>query len=59
MLQAQPNDSVPEETARIAHQIFPKGNRNFNLRDDLGSIYSDRNFETLFSMRIRVTSGSS
>ena len=25
MLQAQPNDSVPEETARIAHQIFPKG----------------------------------
>ena len=49
MLQAQPNDSVPEETARIAHQIFPKGNRYLNLRDELGPIYSDRNFETLFS----------
>ena len=49
MLQAQPNDSVPEETARIAHQIFPKGNRYLNLRDELGSIYSDHNFETLFS----------
>ena len=39
MLQAQPNDSVPEETARIAHQIFPKGNRYLNLRDELGSIW--------------------
>ena len=49
MLQVHPNDSVPEETARIARQIFPKGNRYLNLRDELGSIYSDRNFETLFS----------
>lgn len=49
MLQVQPTDSVPEETARIAHQVFPKGNRYLSLRDELGSIYSDRNFETLFS----------
>ena len=48
MLQVHPTDSVPEETARIAHQVFPKGNRYLNLRDELGSIYSDRDFETLF-----------
>ena len=48
MLQVQPTDSVPEETARIAHQIFPKGNRYLKLRDELGSIYSDRHFSALF-----------
>ncbi len=48
MLQVQPTGSVPAETARIAHQVFPKGNRYLNLRDALGSIYSDRDFETLF-----------
>lgn len=48
MLQVQPTGSVPAETARIAHQVFPKGNRYLTLRDELGSIYSDRDFETLF-----------
>jgi transposase len=48
MLQVHPTGSVPVETARIAHQVFPKGNRYLKLRDELGSIYSDRDFETLF-----------
>jgi transposase len=48
MLQVQPTGSVPAETARIAHQVFPKGNRYLTLRDELGSIYSDHDFETLF-----------
>ena len=48
MLQVQLTGSVPAETARIAHQVFPKGNRYLTLRDELGSIYSDRDFETLF-----------
>ena len=39
---------MPAETARIAHQVFPKGNRYLKLRDELGSIYSDRDFKTLF-----------
>ncbi|ESA37896.1 hypothetical protein N836_34450 [Leptolyngbya sp. Heron Island J] len=30
MLQVQPTGSVPAETARIAHQVFPKGNRYLN-----------------------------
>lgn len=46
--QVQPTDSMPEETARIAHQIFPKGNRYPKLRDEHGSIYSDRHFSALF-----------
>lgn len=48
MLPVQPTGSVPAETARIAHQVFPKGNRYLNLRDELGSIYSDRDFAELF-----------
>ncbi len=48
MLQVHPAGSVPVETARIAHQVFPKGNRYLNLRDELGSIYSDHALETLF-----------
>ena len=49
MLQAQPTGPVPEETTRIAHQVFPKGNRYLKLRDELGSIYCDRDFAELFS----------
>lgn len=37
MLQVQPTGSVPAETARIAHQVFPKGNRYLTLRDELGA----------------------
>ncbi|MEN8447581.1 MAG: IS1182 family transposase, partial [Cyanobacteria bacterium J06555_13] len=48
MLKAQSASSVPAETARLARQILPNGNRYLTLRDELGSIYSDRNFSSLF-----------
>ncbi len=48
MLQVHPTGPVPAETARIAHQVFPKGNRYLTLRDTVGSIYSDRDFAALF-----------
>lgn len=48
MLQVQPTGSVPAETARIAQQAFPNGNRYLTLRDELGSIYSDDDFAALF-----------
>lgn len=48
MLQAQPTGPIPQETARIAHQVFPQGNRYMKLRDELGSIYSDQDFAELF-----------
>ena len=40
--------SIPEETARIAHAAYPKGNRYLTLRDALGTIYQDQSFAHLF-----------
>jgi transposase len=39
---------VPEETARIAHAAFPKGNLYLRLRDELGTLYQDELFADLF-----------
>lgn len=40
---------VPEETARIAHAAYPKGNVFMHMRDELGTIYQDEIFMHLFS----------
>ena len=40
---------VPEETARIAHAAYPKGNVFMRMRDELGTIYQDESFAHLFS----------
>jgi transposase len=40
---------VPEETARIAHAAYPKGNVFMHMRDELGTIYQDESFAHLFS----------
>ena len=40
---------VPEETARVAKLVFPKGNRYLTLRDKVGTLFKDDNFEDLFS----------
>jgi transposase len=39
---------VPEETARIARLLLPKGNRYLLLRDELGSLYQDEQFQPLY-----------
>ncbi len=39
---------IPEETARIALSVFPKGNVYMRMRDNLGHVYTDEEFETLF-----------
>jgi transposase len=41
--------SVPEETARIARAIFPKGNIYMRLYEPLGPIYNQADFADLFS----------
>jgi transposase len=41
--------AVPEETARVAHAAFPKGNPCLTLRDNLGDIYQDSTFASLFA----------
>ena len=43
--------AVPEETARVARAIVSKGNRYLLLRDELGTIYSDEMFHTLYPSR--------
>jgi transposase len=39
---------VPEETARVARAACPKGNPYLSMRDQLGSLYEDQQFATLF-----------
>jgi transposase len=39
---------VPEETARVAHAIFPKGNVYLRLADTFGSLFQDTDFAELF-----------
>jgi transposase len=42
---------IPEETVRVAHAVFPKGNVYMKLRDELGTIYQDHDFADLFPRR--------
>ncbi len=39
---------IPEETARVAHAAFPKGNPYLRMRDALGPIYTNPEFAALF-----------
>lgn len=41
-------EPVPEQTARIARAAFPKGTPCLTLRDELGPLYRDEDFSTLF-----------
>jgi len=43
-LHAQKLPEIPEETARIARILFPKGNKYLWLRDELDAIYQDEQF---------------
>src|SRR5260221_8348446 len=46
----QPEDlpAIPPETARVARSLFPQGNQYMWLRDELGAIYHDEQFATLY-----------
>ena len=44
-------EPVPEETARVARAAFPRGNPCLQLRDVLGSVYTDQDFANLFPRR--------
>src|SRR5438132_7532440 len=48
-LQPQAIPPIPEETARIARAILPKGNTYIHLRDELGTFFRDEDFLDLFS----------
>ena len=50
-LRPEPIGSVPEATARIARAVFRRGNVYLRLRDELGTIYVDETFASLFPTR--------
>ena len=41
--------AVPEMTQTVAQAAFPKGNVYMQMRDELGSIYTDDLFANLYS----------
>jgi transposase len=43
-LKSLPIPPAPEETARVAHAVFPRGNVFMQVRDTLGTIYTDEAF---------------
>src|SRR5215471_13247031 len=47
-LKPTPIPPVPEETARVARAVFPRGNALMQLRDTLGTVYTDEAFADLF-----------
>jgi transposase len=44
---------VPDETARVAKAAFPKGNLYIRMRDELGPLYANPDFASLFPSRGR------
>jgi len=48
-LQPQAIPPIPEETARVARAILPKGNTFIHMRDELGTFFRDEDFLDLFS----------
>jgi transposase len=50
-LRILPIPAVPEETARVVHACFPHGTLVVQLRDALGTFYSDEDFADLFPAR--------
>nr|WP_272819094.1 transposase [Scytonema hofmannii] len=39
---------IPQQTVQVARASFPKGNMYMHMYDEIGSIYSDREFQELF-----------
>ncbi|WP_425365358.1 transposase [Gloeothece verrucosa] len=50
-LHPEPISPVPSQTAKVARAAFPKGNIYLQIRDTLGSIYLDEDFDHLFSVK--------
>ena len=50
-LRPNPLPPVPEETARMAHAAFPKGNTYLRLREELGPLSEDTDLAALFPRR--------
>ncbi len=51
MLQVQGLNEIPSETRKVAQAAFPQGNLVMAIRDELGPIYTDGQFQGLFPER--------
>jgi transposase len=49
-LQPQTNWSIPAQTFETARAAFPKGNVYMKMRDEIGHLYDDEQFQTLFRL---------
>jgi transposase len=47
----QPIPAIPEETVRVAQAGLPAGNVWMQMRDELGTVYKDEDFQDLFPSR--------
>lgn len=47
-LHVQTAFSIPEETVRVARAAYPHGNTLMKIRDELGTLYQDQAFTSLF-----------
>lgn len=47
-LKAEPIGPIPQETARLAKAVFPEGTTFMKMRDELGTLFQDEQFATLF-----------
>ncbi len=43
-------NSIPQQTQQIARQAFPKGNLFMQMRDELGEIFFDQEFNGLYPL---------
>jgi transposase len=50
-MRPSPIEPVPEETARIARAAFCKGNLLMRIRDEIGVLYDDQMFASLYDAR--------
>jgi transposase len=50
-LHSAPIPPIPDETAWVARAAFPRGNVLMQMRDALGTIYTDEQFADLFPVR--------
>lgn len=44
-------EPVPTETARVAHAAFPKGNLYISIRNELGTLFENADFTSLYPRR--------
>src|SRR6266536_1837162 len=47
-LKPEPIGPIPQETARLAKAVFPEDSTFMKMRDELGTLYQDEIFSTLF-----------